>query len=57
MDNKYIFVPYEGRFDANIFLKGIFDANIFCAEGGKKKKKETYLQRDIHSKFMSLISL
>jgi len=40
MDNKYIFVPYEGRFDANIFLKGIFDANIFCAEGGKKKKKK-----------------
>ena len=29
MDNKYICVPYEGRFDANIFLKGIFDANIF----------------------------
>jgi len=50
---KYIFVPHEERFDANIFLKGIFDANIFCAEGGKK----TYLQRDIRSKFMSYISL
>jgi len=36
MDNKYIFVPYEGRFDTNIFLKGIFDANIFCAEGKEK---------------------
>jgi len=34
MDNKYIFVPYEGIFDANIFLKRIFDANIFCAEEG-----------------------
>jgi len=39
MDNKYIFVLYEGRFDKNIFLKGIFDANIFCADGGKKKKR------------------
>jgi hypothetical protein len=29
--SKYIFVPYEGRFDANIFLKGIFAANIFYA--------------------------
>jgi len=28
MDNKYIFVPYEGRCDANIFLEGIFGANI-----------------------------
>jgi len=37
MDSKYIFVPYEGRFDANIFLTGIFDANIFYAEGGKKE--------------------
>jgi len=36
MYNKYIFVPYEGRFDSNIFLKGIFYVNIFCAEGGKK---------------------
>ena len=35
--------------------KRIFDANIFCAEGGKKKG--TYLQRDICSKFMSYISL
>jgi len=35
MDNKYIYIPYEGR----------FDANIFCTEGGKKK----YLQRDIVS--------
>jgi len=39
MDNKYIFVQYEGRFDANIFLMGIFDANISWAEGGKKKKR------------------
>jgi len=63
MDNKYIFVPYEGIFetniflkeifDANTFLKGIFYANILCAEGEKK----TYLQRDIRSKFMSYISL
>ena len=45
MDNKYIFVAYEG----------IFDANIFCAERGKKR--ETYLQCDILSKFMSYISL
>jgi len=36
MDSKYIFVPYEGRFDANIFLKGIFDANILCVEGEKE---------------------
>jgi len=36
MDNKYIFEPYEGRFNANIFLKRIFDANILCVEGGKK---------------------
>jgi len=27
IDNKYIFVPYEG----------IFDANIVYAEGGKKR--------------------
>jgi len=54
MDNKYIFVPYEGRFNANIFLQGIFNANIYCAEG---EKNETYLQRDIRSKFMSFISL
>jgi len=53
MDNKYIFVPYERILDTNIFLKGIFDANILCAEGEKKK----YLQHDIHSKFMSYISL
>jgi len=48
MDNKYIFVPYEGIFETNIFLKGIFDANIFlkgifyaniCAKGEKKKKR------------------
>jgi len=37
MDNKYFFLPYEGRFDTNIFLKGIFDANLFCAKGGKKR--------------------
>jgi len=24
MESKYIFVPCDGRFDANIFLKGIF---------------------------------
>jgi len=35
MDKKYILLPYEARFDANIFLKRIFDANIFCAEGNK----------------------
>ena len=35
MDNKYIFLPYEGRFNANIFLKGIFDVNIFRTEGEK----------------------
>jgi len=35
MDNKYIFVLYEERFDANIFLTGILYANIFCAEGEK----------------------
>jgi len=56
MDSKYIFVLYEGWFDANIFLKAIFYANIFCAEG-EKKKKETYLQRDIHSKFTGYIFL
>jgi len=28
MHIKYSFVPYEGRFDANIFLKEIFDANF-----------------------------
>jgi len=39
MDHKYIFVPYEGIFDTDIFLKGIFDANIFCVEGGKRKKR------------------
>ena len=44
MDNKYIFVPYEGQFDANILSL-------------KESKKETYLQCDIHSKFMSYISL
>jgi len=38
MDNKYVFVPYEGRIDANIFLQGIFNASIFCAEGEKKKR-------------------
>jgi len=38
MDNKYIFVSYEGRFDANIFLEGILNANIFCANGEKKKR-------------------
>ena len=32
----------------------IFDANILSL---KEKKKETYLQCDIHSKFMSYISL
>ena len=35
MDKKYILLPYEARFDANIFLKRIFNANIFCAEGNK----------------------
>jgi len=24
MDSKYIFVPYDGRFDANIILRGKF---------------------------------
>jgi hypothetical protein len=52
MDNKYIFVPYEGRFDANIFLKRIFDANILSL-----KEKRTYLQCDIRSNFTSYISL
>jgi len=51
MDNKYIFVPYEGRFDVNIFFKEIFEVNIFWG------KKETYLQCDIRFKFMSYISL
>jgi len=36
MDSKYIIVPFEGRFDANIFLKEIFYANIFCTDGEKK---------------------
>jgi len=54
MDNKYIFVPYEGRFDTNIFLKGIFDANIFCAEG---KEKGNVSSAWYHSKFTSYISL
>jgi len=34
LDNKYIFVSYEGR--CKYIFKGIFDANIFFAEGGKK---------------------
>jgi len=58
MDNKYIFVPYDGRFDANIFSKGIL--YFWCKYSfteGEKKKKETYLQCDIRSKFMSYISL
>ena len=37
MDIKYIFVPYDRRFDVDIFLKRVFDANIFCAEGEKKR--------------------
>jgi hypothetical protein len=37
IDHKYIFVTYEGIFDTNIFLKGTFDANIFCAEGIYKR--------------------
>jgi len=37
MDSKYIFVLYEEKFDANIFLKEIFNANIFCAKGEKKR--------------------
>jgi len=36
MKSKFIFVPYERSFYANIFLTRIFDANIFYAEGGKK---------------------
>jgi len=40
MDIKYIFVPYKGRFDANILLKGIFDSKIFCTEGEKERKKK-----------------
>ena len=48
MDNKYIFVPCERRFDVNIFWKGIFDANILSL---KEKKKS--LQCDIRSKFTS----
>jgi len=55
MHNKYICVPYEGRFDANIFLEKISYANIFLR--WRKKKKETYVLRDIRSKFMSYISL
>jgi hypothetical protein len=52
MDNKYIFVPYEGGFDANIFWKEIlyFWCKYSFTEGGKK---ETYLECDIRSKFMS----
>jgi len=42
MDSKYIFVLYEGWFDANIFLKAIFYANIFYAEGEKKKRKRIF---------------
>jgi len=53
IDNKYIFVPSKGRFDANIFSNGIFDANILSLN----EKKKMYLQRDIRSKFMSYISL
>jgi len=40
MDNKYIFVPYEGRFDLNIFWKEIlyFWCKYSFTEGEKKKK-------------------
>jgi len=52
MDNIYIFILYEGRFDAN-FEREYF-MQIFFTEG---EKKETYLQCDIRSKFTSYISL
>ena len=55
MDNKYIFVPYEGRFDAIIFLQGIFLMQIYCVL--KEKKRKVSSAHDICSKFMSYISL
>jgi len=44
MDNKYIFVSYDGRLDANIFWKGIlyFWCKYSFTEGAKKKRKRIF---------------
>jgi len=64
MDIKYIFVPYEGIFETNIFLKGIFDAiiflkgifyaNILCAEGGKKNVSSARYPFQIYELYFSI---